>query len=249
MEEQVPLKPAPSLATMLTDVFTSPGDSFTALKGTASAPSLWAVPLIVSVIIAALFTYTIFTNDALRSQMAETQRQAIEKAVNEGRMTREQADMTMDRMESGGTGIVMAIGMVVAVIFVALSYFVAALFLWLAAKTILKTTEGYSKYLELYGSAGWIGILGAIVTLLMMIGMGSMYAQPGGSLLIMSSFDPNNTMHKLLAAINIFGLWQTAVVGIGLARFSGKSTGMGLGVAYGLWVIWVLVEVFLGLAR
>ncbi len=249
MEDQLPLKPAPSLGTVLSDVFTSPGDSFGALKGTASAPSLWAVPLIVSVILAALFTYAIFTNEALRSQMMETQRQAMEKAINEGRMTREQADIAADRMESGGTGIVMAIGMVAAVIFVALSYFVAALFLWLAGKAILKTTEGYPKYLEMYGSASWVGILGSIVTLLMMIGLGSMYAQPGGSLFVMSSFDPGNTLHKLLAAVNIFGLWQTAVVGIGLAKFSGKSNGMGLGVAYGLWILWVLVEVFLGLGR
>jgi hypothetical protein len=34
------------------------------------------------------------------------------------------------------------------------------------------------------------------------------------------------------------------VVGIGLSKFSGKSIGVGIGTAFGLWFAWVLISVF-----
>jgi len=247
MEDQVPLKPAPSLGRMFTDVFTSPGEAFEALRGTVSAPMLWVVPMIVSVLLAAVFTFTIFNDATLRSQILQMQQQAIEKAVREGRMTQDQADVASERLESGGTGLYMAIGMVAAVVAVAAFFFAGALFVWLAGKVFLKTPEGYSAHLEMYGSAEWIGILGSIVTLLMMVGLGSMYARPGGSLLVLSTFDASSTFHKLLAAVTIFGFWQTAVVGIGLAKLAGKSAIAGLGPAFGLWIVWVLIQAFVGI--
>jgi hypothetical protein len=46
--------------------------------------------------------------------------------------------------------------------------------------------------------------------------------------------------------LNIFTLWESAVIGIGLAKLSGKSTGMSMGVVFGLWLIWVLISSSLG---
>ena len=54
MEEQQLLPAAPSLGTTFIDVFTSPSDVFQKLKGTASSPMLWVMPLIVSIVMAYL---------------------------------------------------------------------------------------------------------------------------------------------------------------------------------------------------
>jgi hypothetical protein len=71
-----------------------------------------------------------------------------------------------------------------------------------------------------------------------------MYASPSAALAVLSSYSPKNSMHRLLSSLNIFSIWQMVFVGIGLAKFSGKSLGTGIGVAFALWVVWVLVSVF-----
>jgi hypothetical protein len=247
--EQVPLPPAPSLGKSLTDVFASPADVFQSLKGTASAPTLWAIPLIVNVVLAILIVIVIFNDDVLRTQVIDQQRAAIEKRVDEGKITRQDADVAIDHMENAGSGMFIAIGSVAAIIFLLLAFFVGALFLWLADKTILKSPEGYGKHLELYGISSWIGILGGIVTVLMMVGLGSLAASPSAALAVLGSYDSANNVHKLLSSLNIFSIWAAAIIGIGLSKFSGKSTGAGMAVAFVLWILWIAVSILFGLGR
>lgn len=246
MEDQQPLPAAPSLGTTITDVFSAPSEVFQNLKGTASSPILWVVPMIVSIIIGIAVTITMFTNETLHSQVIDAQRQAIEKRVEEGKMTQETADQAIERMGSGGSSLFVVIGSISVVIMIAVTYFLGTLFLWLANKTILKTSAGYGKHLEVYGIASWIGILGAIITLMMMVGMSSLHAQPSGALLVMSNYDVTNNLHKLLNALNIFSIWQALIIGLGLAKLSEKSNGNGIGVACVLWLIWVAIQVLVG---
>jgi len=96
----------------------------------------------------------------------------------------------------------------------------------------------------LYGASQWIGILGFIVMILLAVAFSSMYASPSGALAVLSNYNPKDTTHKLLSAINIFTIWQIVVVGIGMAKYAGKSTGTGISVGVGLWIAWVLLSVF-----
>ena len=249
MEEQEPLPPAPSLVNAITDVYTSPSEVFKALKNTASAPGLWVVPMIVSVVMAILMIYIIATNETLRGQVIDQQRAAIQKLVEENKMTQENADLQMDRMEKSGTGIFIAFGSVTATIAVVVGFFIAALFLWLAGKVVLKSTEGYGKHLELFGISSWIGILGGIITLFMIVGLNSLAASPSAALAVLGNYESTNHFHKVLSALNIFSIWQVAIVGIGLSKLSDKSTGLGMSLAFVLWILWVAVSILLGIAR
>jgi len=249
MQEQQPLPPAPSLGTTFMDVFTSPSEVYQNVKGTASTPKLWIVPLMVSILIAIFTTCIIATNESLHSQVIEQQRTALEKQVEKNKVTRENADIQMDRLEKSGIGLFIAFGSIFASIALAAAFFITALFLWLADKIFLKSAEGYGKHLELYGISLWIGLLGGIITLLMIIGFNSLVASPSAALAVLGNYDASNDIHKVLSAINIFSIWQAAIVGIGLSKFSGKSAGMGMAVAFILWILWVAVSILLGLAR
>jgi hypothetical protein len=83
----------------------------------------------------------------------------------------------------------------------------------------------------------------------MMVGLGSMAATPSGALALLGSFDPTNKFHMLLASLNIFSIWQTAVIGIGLSKLSDKQTSAGMGVAFALWIVWIALSILLGIAR
>lgn len=244
MEEQATVAPTISLGDIIMNVFASPAEAFEGIRTSPTRASVWLVPLIVLILVTSLFSVMIFTNETLKMQFSDSQSQRIQERVNSGRMTQEQADQQLEGMQRMG-GMMIAFGIIGTVITVSIIFFVAALVFWLVGRFALKAEGGYGKYLELYGASGWIGILGAIVTLLMMVGLGSIYASPSAALAVLSEFKPTDTTHRLLSSLNIFSLWQFFVLGIGLAKYSQKSTGTGVTVAAVLWVVWTLVAVFL----
>jgi len=244
MTEQIPAPKAQGLGNTVMNVFSSPGDAFEGLRESESKASFWLLPLIIMIVLASATTAIMFSNETLKSQVLESRDRAIQKQVDAGKMTQEQADSAKSQMENMG-GMFIAIGIIGSVIFLSVMFFGAALVLWLVSKLALKSTVGYSTYLEMYGIASWIGVLGGIVTVLMIVGLNSMYASPSAALAVYSSFDPQNTLHKVLATLNIFSIWQAVVVGFGIAKLGNKSAGTGIGVAIGLWVVWAALQTFL----
>lgn len=245
MEDQ-PLKPAPGVGATMMNVFASPSEAFAGLPGSESKPMLWVAPMLAMMAFALVLTYIMFTNPALHEQIVDLQRVGIEKAVREERITQEQADIAIDRMQEGGT-LYMVIGGVARLVMIALYFFGAALFLWLADKYILKSTAGYGKYLEVFGITSWIGVLGLVVTMLMIVGMGNLFAGPNAAIGIYSEFDLENKVHRILGGLGVFSAWQAYATGLGLSALSGKSSGAGIGLAVGLWLAFVLLTSLLGL--
>ena len=248
MEEQ-PLPPAPTLGKTFADIFTAPSDAFEGLAQSAPSAKLWVIPFLVTLLMAVAATFIVFNNDVLRTQVIEQQQQKLDKSLQEGKMTQDQYDQRARGMEKMGPVMFIVFGSVFAIIFISLFFFLYTLLLWLADKFILKANAGYTKHLELNGIAMWISILGTIVTIAMKVGLGSMAAGPSAALAILNEFDSSNNMHGLLAALNIFSIWQTFVVGFGLKKFSGKSTGASMAVSFGLWAVWAVTLVLLGLSR
>jgi hypothetical protein len=247
MEEQL-LPYAPTLGKTFIDIFTTPSDAYEGLTNSSPSVKLWLIPLLITLVLAITATFVVFNTDVLRTQIMEQQQKQLDKSLQEGTISQERYDQTMSGMEKMGSMFVI-IGSVIAVLLILLLFFLYTLLLWLADKFILKATAGYTKHLELYGISMWIIILGTIVAIAMKIGFGSMAAGPSAAFTVMNDFDPSNKMHGLLAALNIFGLWQAAVIGFGLSKFSGKSTGISLAVSFGLWGVWAVVLILLGLSR
>ncbi len=238
-----------SMGDRMLNVFSSPSEAFTGLKDSPSQATLWLIPFSLFVVITVLFTYLLFANDTLKTQIFDIQARAMDQQVRDGAMSQAQADRIRDQMEGTGIGMFMVFGSLPAIFFICMYFFGGGLFLWLASKVILKDAAGYMKYVELYGVASWVGVLGFLVSVLMIFGMGSIFASPSAALTIFSEYDPLNKMHRLFSAMNIFSIWQASVIGIGLSKFSGKSVGMGIGVAFGLWIVWLAIAIQLGLVR
>ncbi|MGH2569115.1 MAG: hypothetical protein ACRDGA_12320, partial [Bacteroidota bacterium] len=138
-------------------------------------------------------------------------------------------------------------GSVAGAVGTALLFFVGSLILWLIGKFALKAAHGYSTYLALYGVSSWIAVLGSIVTVLMIMGLNSMYATPSAALAVYADFDSMDTTHRLLSKIGFFSVWQAVVIGIGLNRFSGKPAGATIGFSLGLLVLWIAVSTVIGI--
>ena len=252
MNQEQPMVESPpvsSFMTRATNVFTSPSELFGEVASAPPQTSSWLLPYIASLLLAIVFTFALYNNAALRQQIYDMQTQGMQKAVEQGKMTQEQLDQIKDRMESSGPMMFMLIGAGSTVVILTVIFFGVTLILWLMTKFGLKFEGTYTKMLEVYGLSSLIGFFGAIVALLLMNLLNSMHATPSGSLLIMSSYDRNNFMHNLLTSLNVFTLWQVAVVGVGIAKLSNKSSGTGVGIVFGLWLVWVIVASALGWVR
>ncbi|MBI1807093.1 MAG: YIP1 family protein [Ignavibacteria bacterium] len=248
-EQSVASNTAPAVSsfmTRVTDVFTAPSDVYTEVAEVPVQTSSWMLPWVISLLLAIGFTYALYNNTTLRQQIFEMQEQGWKKAVAEGKMTQEQYDQFSERMESSGPVMFMLFGAGSQIVGLSVIFFGAGLVFWLVLKFGLKFSGSYTKMLEVLGLASVIGILGSIITLLMMNLFDSFYAGPSASLAVLGSFDPTNKVHRLLASLNVFTLWEVAVLGIGMANISRKSVNTGLGVAFGLWAVWAIVSSLLG---
>lgn len=249
MQEQQSNAPQTSLMNKVVNIFASPSEAFEGIGSSPAKASSWVFPFLALFLISVLISYLLVSNETLKAQIVDAQAKSVQKMVESGRLTQQQADQQIEGMQRMGTGMFMTFGTIGSLVYICLYFFGAALFLWLAGKFGLKASAGYGKYLEVYGMSSWVGVLGALITTLLIMGMNSLYASPSAALAVLSEYDPTNDTHKYMSAINLFSLWQATVVGIGLSKLSGKGTGAGMGVAFGLWVVWAVISVTLGIAR
>jgi hypothetical protein len=248
-QESVESRGAISFTDRLANVFASPSEAFADLATTPNRTLTWLVPFLLFILFSIIFTYLLYANDTLKTQVFDLQTQGLHEAVQEGRMTQADADTARERLESVGPGLFLLIGSLPAILFVSVYFFCGALFLWIAAKIVWKSPAPYMKHVELYGIASWIGLLGYVVTVLMIHGFETLYATPSAALAVLSDYNPFETSYRFLSALNLFSVWQASVVGIGLSKLNDKPSGPGIGIAVGLWILWAAIAVPLGLVR
>jgi len=246
-QENATTEPVPTISSFLTraaNVFASPGELYDEVAQVPVQTSSWLVPFLCMLLLAILSAFIVFSNPTFRDQILEPQRQELQKEVEKGKMTQEQADKATEMMEGGPMTLV--IGTVSSAVVVTLVFFSIPLLLWLIVKFGFKSSADYKKILEVLGLTALIGILGSIVSLLMMHVFNTMYASPSGILFVMNSYDRHNVAHSLLAALNVFTLWQVVVAGVGIGKVGGKSSGVGVGTVLGLWLVWTIISSMLG---
>jgi hypothetical protein len=247
-ENQIPQAPeATSLMTRITNVFSSPSELYSEVSDTPVQNSSWLTPMILSIFMALLFVVAIYFNTDLRNQIYEKQSEALREQVAQGKIPQERYNQIVEGMENSGPAIFIGIGGVSAVVMTLVVFFGASLILWLAAKIILKFPGKYTKVLEVFGLASFVGLLGSVITLLLMYLFGSMTATPSPGLILGEGFDAKNKLHVVLASLNIFTIWQMGLVGIGISKITKKSMGAGLGLVYGLWILWVIISTVTGI--
>jgi len=241
-----PEGPRTSLAARLLNVFAVPGEVFGELKIARGSVANWIVPGLLLAVTGAISAIIVMSQPAIQQQIRETiraqQSKAMEKQVQAGKMTRQQADQALEVMDKfmgptmlkifGGLGAVVgSFGRIVG----------WGLVLWLMGKWLLKIEFSFAKGLEVAGLALMISVLGTIVNMLLTVNLERMGASPSLALVV-RDFDMNRKSHLFLAAANVFYFWQVAVLSLGLARLAGVPL---LRAAIPMFAWWLLWESFL----
>lgn len=112
----------------------------------------------------------------------------------------------------------------------------SALVIWFLGRFLLKANFSFFKALEVAGLAQVILVLGLLVTLLLIAAIGDPAARPALSFL-RGRIPPEHPLRAFLDTLNVFHIWTTAVLAIGLARLSGVSAKEAGFWVFGYWVI------------
>ncbi len=234
MEPAPPPVPTPmSLLGRLTNVFAAPSEVFDDVKATRSSAANWLLPTVLLIIVGIVGAILVFSQPAVRQQVREAGAQVIEKMA--AKMPKERADQMREQaaMSEDRTPIAMKFG---GPAFAALwSTFFWGIAIWLVGAKILKGSFTVTKGLEVAGLSTMIMVLESVVTDLMRLAMGNLYATPSLALLV-KDFDPLNTTHGLLALANVMTVWILIVRGIGLSRLSNTSVMKGVSWIFGIWI-------------
>ncbi len=230
--------PATSLGARMTNVFVTPSQVFDEVKLSPSAHRNWLVPTLILCLLGIISVWVSFSDGAVYQDFREQQRPAIEKKLAKIPEAQRAQAQNMIEVFYGPTAVkVFGSGAVLVFSFVQL--FVYALLVWLFAKIAFKADFGYVKALETCGLASTILVLKTVVTTLLILITGHIYAKLS-PVLLLSQFEATNSLHLLLASLDVITLWYLGVLAMGLGRLSGRSSVTSAAFVYGAWGLYTL---------
>jgi len=188
----------------------------------------------------------IFSQPTVIQQIREMQEKAFDQQVAAGKMKPEQAKQAKEFMENMPSWVLQIGGIVQGVIAGFCGAFWWALVTWLIGSKILKGRFPFMKALEVSGLTMMIFALCYLVNTLLVVIMGNIHARPALSVFI-SGFDPLSKLHLFLASMNLFYLWATAVLALGVAKLSGVSLGKAALWMFGFWIVMRLALIGAGM--
>lgn len=234
-----------SFTEKLAGIFAAPGDLFENVRQTGKTPGNWVVPSIIFIIVAVLMSQLMLTNASLVDQLGTIMRKGIDEAVAKGSMTAEQAEQAAAFMKPDS--MIFRIQQVAGIVIITpIALFLLSLVYWLLGKWGMSATAPYMKVVEIAGLTMFITCLESIVTTLLMFAMDSIFATPSLGLFV-TDFDIQNKLHAALAKVNIFTIWDLAVVSIGLSKLFQRDLPKVLVLVFALWVVWSVFTVLMGI--
>jgi hypothetical protein len=222
---------------------------FESIKGQPTTTPGWLFPILISCLVAIIHVNVIFSQPAIIQTIKERQEEQIQQMIQKGTLTKEQAAKAEEQMASYmGPTFLKITGSFDAVINVFLYTFLTGIGVWLVGTKAIGGQFEFMKAVEIAALAGMIGILGAIVTMLLIVAKGNAMVNLG-PMLLLEHFDAKNKTHQMLASINLMNFWYLAVLGLGLSRVANDRVIRGIAWVFGIWAVLRVAIVFSGLGQ
>lgn len=236
----------------LVGVFAEPVTTFSKMAKSEPRHLDWFLPVILLIVVAAVSNFVMMSNPYIKNSVIEKQMSKMEEgfqqAVDEGKMTKEQASAQMDNIRENmeknmaAGQVFQVIGMV---IFIFGTFFIISLVYWLMAKFGLKGEGSYASTMAAFGLPYYISIIQVIVMVILALSMDKFFQ--GTSVASFIDSDTSTFGGFILSKLDVFSIWFYAVVSIGLAKmFKSASTGKYYGMVFGLWIGFSLLFFFAG---
>jgi hypothetical protein len=240
-----------SLSDAMTGVLTEPGTTFESVK-LSSKKNYWIVPVIISIVLYIAASMIAMRDSDLSSEIKMKQKTAanerLDKAVKDGKMSREDADAQREKMEKfmDQSGPLFYVFAILGPLFAGFIFLFARAGIFIGVFKIFKGTASFSNILSVLGLASVIEIIQVIVDTVLAIVRGKLMSNIGPGLLVTSESVGEN-MFKFLSHFDVLAIWYLVVLGIGFAKVSNLKVSQTLPVVFLIWLIYVLATSFLNL--
>lgn len=109
------------------------------------------------------------------------------------------------------------IGVIVGPVMTGITAFFAAFVMWLMFSVVAGGKAGYGKYMGVVTHVMFIAVVGAVVSLPLMISTGNLEISLSPALFLPEDVKRTSFLYMAMAKLDVFTLWVMAVAGIGVA--------------------------------
>lgn len=225
-------------------VFTEPAKTFSITSKFPPRTKDWVIPVLILFFIAALMRIIAMTNEEVYFEAKKKGIEQIEKMVDSGTLTREQADEAINGIDqqmafmNGPVGWVITIA--TTLIFGFIVFFIIVGIYFLFIKFLFKGEGTFSSALVANGLTVYIGILQMIIAGILTMLLGKMIMDTSVASLLGS--DKMTLTGWFFAKIDPISIWSYIVLAIGFAKmFKSESTGKYYGLVFGVWLIGMFI--------
>ena len=229
-----------SLTDKFIGVLTEPTATFDHIRAAGTRTSDWLVPVLIVAAILGIATMVRFSNPETAAQMSQQQEQAMQKQVDDGKMTQEQADETLETI-GNVTKIAAPIGAFISYIAI---FFLLCLVYWVLVRFLMKGDAGYSQMMSVVGLAGFIGGIDQLLSLLLLVVTGNAFANLSPALFMSGGME--STLFRSMMVLAPVSIWAQYVVGIGFSRIANLSLMKGMIASFIVWLLFVLFSIVAG---
>ena len=203
----------------LVGVFSEPGVTFRKIAMFPPKTLDWILPLLILMIVSILSIIVSFSNPAIKQEMRLEREKQVQKMVDEGKLTQQQADQQAEVAEKFMDGPFFYITTsLTTIIGLFIFFFLATGVFHLGTKLILKGAASYKESMVAYGLPFYISIIQVIVTLILTLVMGKQFKSTSVAAFI--DMDKQYIVYFILSKIDVFSIWFYIVAGIGFAKMS-----------------------------
>ena len=225
-------------------VFTEPAKTFFLTSKFPPRKKDWVIPVLILFFIAAIIRIIAMTNEEVYFEAKKQGIERIEKMVESGMMTREQADEAIDAIDqqmafmNGPVGWVITIATTLIIGFIVILIIVGIYYLLI--KFLLKGEGTFSSALVAIGLTTYISILQMIIAGILTMLFGKMIMDT--SLASIMGSDKMTLAGWFFAKIDPISIWAYIVLSIGFAKmFKSESTGKYYMLVFGVWLIGMFI--------
>lgn len=228
-------------------MFTEPGNTFSTIAASAKQ-HYWVLPIIIFIIVNLISAFLFFSDEQLVNKVMDKQFQKVEQKMEEnvksGKMTQEEADVALEQTEKfmnpkGVFFLITGYGSGVVLPFILL--FVLCL-VYLIALKILKADFDYVNILNVIGLSFIVLAIGKILDVVISILTGDINTISLG--LLFNEESIGDSLYKLMTSLDVFVIWFSILVAIGLSKVSGIKSNVSYILVFGIWVVWILITSF-----
>lgn len=233
-----------SVSEAITGVITSPAETFQTIAETPPR-NYWLVPIIISIVLGLAATF-IFMSDAelvqnTMDKQKEKLREQFDKNVQEGKMTREDADKALEGITSESSFFKVA-GYGGAVLGPFIILFLLSV-VYLIILKIMKAEFGFSNVLNVVGLSFIVASIGSLVAMVIAVFTGTISGVGLG--LFFSEEAVGTKAFSIISKIDVFQIWFYALIATGLSKVAKIGMPAALAAVFGVYIVYAIASSFL----